>query len=100
MLFCVGIKVELAPSSSSSWLRLIYSVQPVSSLVSSLLSDNNSTLKKKKFFVVVGNLHIQERMHIIVNKVNSKLLCHVCFGNDVVDVESRELTKDDTGCTL
>ena len=27
-------------------------------------------------------------------------LCHVCFGNDVVDVESRELTKDDTGCTL
>ena len=47
MLFCVGIKVELAPSSSSSWLRLIYSVQPVSSLVSSLLSTSTTSLPKQ-----------------------------------------------------
>jgi hypothetical protein len=47
MLFCVGIKVELAPSSSSSWSRLIYSVQPVSSLVSSLLSTSTTSLPKQ-----------------------------------------------------
>jgi hypothetical protein len=32
--------------------------------------------------------------------VGIKVELAVCFGNDVVDVESRELTKDDTGCTL